>query len=93
LLLQDMLAYLVDGAREPTVVIGAGIIPNWLSRPLAVSGLALPGGSISWQWDGTIMHVAMHGPWRKIQLGSAFPAGTEVILTQRPSIRGAGHPD
>ena len=49
---QDMLAYVDEETAEPTVVIGAGVIPVWLSQPMAVSGLALPGGSIDWQWDG-----------------------------------------
>ena len=84
LLQQDMLAYLDGGAVEPTVVVGAGITPAWLSQPMAVSNLALPGGSITWQWDGRKMRVTLRGPARKIQLGSAFPPGTELSVVQKP---------
>lgn len=84
LLQQDMLAYLDEAAAEPTVVVGAGIIPAWLSQPMAVSSLALPGGSITWQWDGQKMRVTLRGPSRKIQLGSAFPPGTELSVVQKP---------
>ena len=79
---QDMLAYVDEEAAEPTVVIGAGVIPAWLSQPMAVSGLALPGGSIDWQWDGHTMRVTLHGPSRVIQLGTAFPAGTELTVVR-----------
>ena len=84
LLQQDMLAYLDDAAAEPTVVLGAGIIPAWLSQPMAVSNLALPGGSITWQWDGQKVRVTLRGPARKIQLGSAFPPGIELAVVQKP---------
>ena len=84
LLQQDMLAYLDEAAAEPTVVLGAGITPAWLSQPMAVSNLALPGGSITWQWDGQKMRVTLRGPVRKIQLGSAFPPGTELAVVQKP---------
>ena len=51
---------------------------------MAVSNLALPGGSITWQWDGQKMRVTLRGPVRKIQLGSAFPPGTELAVVQKP---------
>ncbi len=79
---QDMLAYVDEKAAEPTVVIGAGVIPAWLSQPMAVSGLALPGGSIDWQWSGHAMRVTLRGPSRLIRLGAAFPSGTEIIVVQ-----------
>jgi len=84
LLQQDMLAYLDEAAAEPTVVLGAGITQAWLPQPMAVSNLALPGGSITWQWDGQKMRVTLRGPVRKIQLGSAFPPGTELAVVQKP---------
>ena len=77
---QDMLAYVDDAAAAPTVVVGAGIIPAWLSQPMAVAGLALPGGSIDWQWDGHTMRVTLRGPSRLIHLGAAFPTGTAVAV-------------
>ena len=79
---QDMLAYVDEAAAEPTVVIGAGVIPSWLSQPMVVSGLALPGGSVDWQWNGHAMRVTLRGPSRLIRLGAAFPSGTEFTVVQ-----------
>ncbi|MGC3974815.1 MAG: hypothetical protein QM771_10585 [Nitrospira sp.] len=87
LLQQDMLAYLDEQAAEPTVVIGAGITAGWLSQPMAVSNLALPGGSITWQWDGHAMRVTLRGPERAVRLGAAFPPGTSLTVTHKPAIR------
>ena len=57
-----------------------------LFQPIAVSGLALPGGSIDWQWDGHTMRVTLRGPSCVIQLGAAFPAGTELtVLRESPT--------
>lgn len=87
LLQQDMLAYLDEQAAEPTVVIGAGITSAWLPQPMAVSNLALPGGSITWQWDGHAMRVMLRGPKRTVRLGTAFPPGTELTVTHKPQTR------
>lgn len=85
LLHQDMLAYPDDQAAEPTVVVGAGITTAWLSQPMAVSNLALPGGSITWQWDGHAMRVTLRGPARAVRLGAAFPADTSLTVTRKPA--------
>ena len=85
LLHQDMLAYPDDQAAEPTVVVGAGITTAWLSQPMAVSNLALPGGSITWQWDGHAMRVTLRGPARAVRLGAAFPADTPLTVTRKPA--------
>jgi hypothetical protein len=79
---QDMLAYVPDAAAVPTVVIGAGILPAWLSEPMAVSRLMLPGGTIDWHWDGHTMRVTLRGASRQIQLGAAFAAETRLIVVQ-----------
>ena len=84
LLQQDMLAYLDTELADSPVVIGAGIPSDWLSQPLAVSNLLLPGGSITWKWDGHSMQVTLKGPLRNITLGSAFPPGTTVSITHEP---------
>ena len=86
LLQQDMLAYVDETAAVPSVVIGAGITSAWLAQPMAVSNLAIPGGTITWQWDGHVMRVTLRGPSRHIRLGPAFPAGTEVKLTHKPMV-------
>ncbi len=87
LLQQDMLAYLDDQAAEPTVVIGAGITAPWVPQPMAVSNLALPGGSITWQWDGHAMRVTVRGPKRAVRLGTAFPPNASVRVTHKPAAR------
>ena len=84
MLQQDMLAYLDDQAAEPTVVVGAGIPSTWLTQPMAVMNLALPGGEITWQWDGHAMRVTLRGPSRKIRLGTAFPPGVELSVIEKP---------
>jgi hypothetical protein len=87
LLQQDMLAYLDDQAAEPTLVIGAGITGTWMSQPMAVSNLALPGGSVTWQWDGHGMRVTLRGSARAVRLGPAFPPGTELTVVHKPATR------
>ncbi|MBS0169473.1 MAG: hypothetical protein JSR62_03900 [Nitrospira sp.] len=87
LLQQDMLAYVDETAAVPTLVIGAGITPAWLAQPMAVSNLAVPGGTLTWQWDGHVMRVTLRGPSRQIRLGPGFPAGTQLEVTQKSPIR------
>lgn len=81
LLQQDMLAYVDDTTEGHAVVIGAGIPKAWLAQPMAVSGVAIPGGSIDWQWDGQQMRVTLRGPSRAIRLGAAFPHNAELSIT------------
>lgn len=77
LLLQlDMLAYVDESVTEPTLVIGAGIPREWLSQPMTVTGIPLPGGQADWRWDGNKMNVQLRGAKYKVRLGSAFPAST-----------------
>ncbi len=87
LLQQDMLAYVDDTAAKPTLVIGAGMPSAWLAQPMAVSNLAVPGGTLTWQWDGHVMRVTLRGPSRQVRLGPAFPTGTQLEVTQKPPIR------
>ena len=82
LLQQDMLAYLDQSGTEPVVVIGAGVPRSWLPHQMSASGLALPGGSIAWQWDGHTMRVTLQGPSRTIRLGPAFPPHAELLITE-----------
>jgi hypothetical protein len=84
LLQQDMLAYVDREAESPALVIGAGIPKTWLAEPLAVSGLAIPGGSIDWRWDGQTMFVSLHGLPQNVRLGAAFPKSTKIVLTSQP---------
>lgn len=86
LLQQDMLASVDDSAEDAPVVIGAGVPAAWLRHPLSVSGLALPGGSADWRWDGKTMTVTLHGPARKVALGAAFPPRTALTIIQTASV-------
>ena len=53
LLLQlDMLAYVDETDAKPAIVIGAGIPPAWLDRPMSVRGLSTQSGQVDWTWDG-----------------------------------------
>jgi hypothetical protein len=82
LLLQlDMLAYVDEAAIEPTLIIGPGVLPAWLDRPMRVRGLSTRIGEVDWAWDGRRMHVKIHGnrcATCKVRLGAAFPPGTPL---------------
>lgn len=79
LLLQlNMLGYLDASSGELTVVIGAGIPADWLSRPMSVAGLSLPDGPLDWRWDGRQMQVWLPDPAVRVRLGTAFPAASKV---------------
>ena len=89
LLQQDMLAYVDDQTASPVLVIGAGIPKPWVTQPLAVSGVAIPGGSIDWRWDGQRMRVTFHGRSQRIRLGAAFPKSATIFLTSHPTVSNA----
>jgi hypothetical protein len=79
LLLQlDMLAYVDEPASEPTLVIGAGIPAEWLSRPMSVRGLSTRLGEVDWKWDGRAMRVTVRGIKCAARLGAGFPPNTPV---------------
>jgi hypothetical protein len=79
LLLQlDMLAYTDQSAKEPTVVIGAGIPPEWLNKPMNAKGLAMANGKLDWNWNGKQMDVKIRGEKVNVRLGMAFPPNTPL---------------
>jgi hypothetical protein len=82
LLLQlDMLAYTDLATEQPTVVIGAGLSPDWLKHPINVGRLLMPNGAkLSWQWDGQQMRVKIIGEKLNVRLGSIFPSGTPISI-------------
>lgn len=81
LLLQlDMLSYLDQSQKLPTLVIGAGIPKAWLSKPMKVKGQLIKGNSIDWSWDGTQMKVKIHGQSMNVKLGSNFPVKTIISI-------------
>jgi hypothetical protein len=77
----DMLAYVDDGAAEPTVVIGAGAKPEWLRSPLNVRGVSTRLGVVDWRWTGSRLLVHWNGPKVRIVPGTAFPSGVPVSVT------------
>jgi hypothetical protein len=87
LLLQlDMLGYQEETSGVPTLIIGAGIPPSWLSKSIRVKGLSMDVGHVDWEWkDGTVI-VAIMGPSCEVKLGPAFPAGTKVQVLQWRSL-------
>ncbi len=82
----DMLAYETGDAPGDTLVIGAGVPAEWLGRRLAVRGMRLGSGRVSWEWDGRQVRVSAEGPVRAVRLGRAFPAGTPVVSVPRDAI-------
>jgi hypothetical protein len=86
LLQQDMLAYVDGSPDDPTVVIGAGIPKAWTRHPMAASGVAIPGGSVDWHWDGQWMQVTVHGPSMPVRIGRAFgEAGISLNASHAPA--------
>lgn len=82
LLLQlDMLAYVNPTAKVPTLVIGAGIPPQWLKQSFKVKGLVAEGNVINWDWDGKKIDVQIQGKKMDIQLGAGFPQNIPVNLS------------
>ncbi|NJR74157.1 MAG: hypothetical protein HC773_11845 [Scytonema sp. CRU_2_7] len=79
LLLQlDMLAYTDLSAKQPTIVIGAGIPAEWLNKPMSVKGLAMANGKLDWNWNGKQMDVKIRGEKVNVRLGGAFPSSTPL---------------
>jgi len=85
LLLQlDMLAFVDPSASEPTLVIGAGIPPDWLGRRMSVSGISTRLGGVDWHWQAGTMHVTVRGERCPVRFGPAFPAGTPLHVEHLP---------
>ncbi len=78
LLQLDMLAYTDLSAREPTVVIGAGIPRQWLNQPITIKGLTMPNGQIDWQWNSGKVNVKIRGSKVNLKLGASFPTNTPI---------------
>jgi hypothetical protein len=82
LLLQlDMLAY-VDEPKggTPSLVVGAGIPPDWCSHTMSVRGLPTRLGKIDWVWKDGQMAVTVHGPHCVARLGPSFPSNTPLSV-------------
>jgi hypothetical protein len=85
LLLQlDMLTYSDRSTSPSTLIIGAAIPKDWLSKSISVKGQLIDGNLIDWTWDGKQMNVQIKGEALKVKLGSAFPNGTSLKLEVLP---------
>jgi hypothetical protein len=80
---EEGLAYLDDTAGAPTLVIGAGIKPEWLKQPVSVTGVGTRAGPVDWRWDGHAATVALTDPSLPVKLGPSFPAGTPIVRVTR----------
>ncbi len=70
-----LLLVLLAGAA---LVLGAGVLPEWLAQPLRVRGLSTRLGRVDWRWDGREVRVTTHGFHAPVRLGPAFPPATRV---------------
>ncbi len=77
----DMLAYLDRSTPSPTLVLGAGVLKDWLRQPMSVKGLRVAGQRVNWAWDGKQVMVEVTGDAPMLRLGSVFPAGTPIKVT------------
>jgi hypothetical protein len=85
LLLQlDMLAHVDRASSSPTLVIGAGIPKDWVSKPMSVKGQLVEGNLVNWDWDGQQMNVQIKGETMKVKVGSVFPNGTQIKVDILP---------
>jgi hypothetical protein len=77
----DMLGY-EQPISNASLVIGAGVPPQWLTKPLRVERLSLRNGRLDWSWDGTEVHLRTS--WAvdatRVQLGTGFPSNTPIKM-------------
>lgn len=79
LLQMDMLAYQDNAQPRPTIVIGAGIPLEWLSKPMDVSNLRVGKYLVDWHWKNNVMEVTVTGEKPvEIQLAKHFPSSTKL---------------
>jgi hypothetical protein len=80
LLLQiDMLAYIDESGGEPVAVVGAGVPPEWLDRPMQVKGLPTSVGVIDWSYNNRVLEVTVHSRKKvPVRPGSNFANGVTV---------------
>jgi len=79
LLLQlDMLAYVDDSGALDTLVVGAGVPRQWLSKPLKIQGVSTKAGRVDWEWDGKQIRVRVFGKRLLVKPGSGFPSDTAL---------------
>ncbi|MBW4025633.1 MAG: hypothetical protein HIU92_21400 [Proteobacteria bacterium] len=79
LLVLESLGFVDPGDNGPTVVIGGGLLPEWLDQPISVTGLRTTAGVVDWSWDGSgIVRVKTADPSVPVRLGAAFPPHVRI---------------
>lgn len=85
LLLQlDMLTYIDRSTSSPTLIIGAGISPEWLDKPMTVKGQLVESNLVNWSWDGKQINVQIQGERMNVKASSVFPAKTPINVEILP---------
>lgn len=69
-----------QGGRE--LIIGGGVLPKWLEKPLNVQGVGTEIGFVSWKWDGCSLSVLLPEKSEEIRVkaGRSFPPKTGIKI-------------
>lgn len=78
LLSLDSLAMADPG--DTRLVIGAGVPPDWLQRPLVAENIGSASGPVSWRWDGRRQLTVFASTRAPIELGPGFPPDAQVEI-------------
>lgn len=82
LLQLDMLGYVDKSQKEPTIVIGQGILNEWLKSDMSVKGLRLEDFMVDWSWQNKKMLVTVKGKdFIKVKLGNTFDTSTAITVS------------
>lgn len=82
LLQLDMLGYVDKSEKEPVMIIGQGIIDDWLKSDMSVKGLRLDDSIVDWSWHNKKMHVTVRGKeFIKIKLSGTFNQSTPLTVS------------
>jgi hypothetical protein len=82
LLQLDMLAYIDKSEKEPVIVIGQGILDEWLKSDMSIKNLRLENFIIDWSWQNKKMLVTVKGKDSiKVKLSSTFDKSTPLTVS------------
>lgn len=85
LLQLDMLGFVDHSEKEPILVIGQGVLEDWLSHDMAVKSLRLEDFMVDWSWHDKKMHVNLKGKSSmKVKLSNSFDPSTPITVTFEP---------
>lgn len=79
LLQMDMLAYADLSDEHPTIVVGAGVRPEWLKSTMSVRSVTTEAGVVDWSWRNGQLSVVVHKSRSAVRAGKVF--GESVPLT------------